>query len=98
IRAEDGRMEKWLLRKAFESDLPEHIVWRRKQKFSEGAGSVDFLAVVADAQIPDEEYTAAKAAAPLPLRSKEELIYYRAYTEQFGEPSTPELVGRTLRY
>ncbi|MGB5872504.1 MAG: asparagine synthase B [Bacteroidota bacterium] len=98
IRAEDGRMEKWLLRKAFESDLPEHIVWRRKQKFSEGAGSVDFLAVVADAQIPDEEYTAAKAAASLPLRSKEELIYYRAYTEQFGEPSTPELVGRTLRY
>jgi len=98
IRAEDGQMEKWILRKAFESYLPEQIVWRRKQKFSEGAGSVDFLAAVADAQIADEELTAANAAAPVPLRSKEELIYYRVYADHFGEPSTADLVGRTLRY
>jgi asparagine synthase (glutamine-hydrolysing) len=98
IRAEDGEMEKWLLRKAFESYLPEQIVWRRKQKFSEGAGSVDFLAAVADAQIGEEEFTPARAKVPVPLRSKEELVYYRVYAEHFGEPSTPELVGRTLRY
>ena len=29
-------MEKYLLRKAFESDLPQEIVWRRKDGFSDG--------------------------------------------------------------
>ena len=36
----DG-MEKYLLRKAFESDLPEEIVWRRKDGFSDGVSKMD---------------------------------------------------------
>tara|TARA_A100001037_G_scaffold45808_1_gene37048 strand:- start:20314 stop:21882 length:1569 start_codon:yes stop_codon:yes gene_type:complete len=36
----DG-MEKYLLRKAFENDLPEEIVWRRKDGFSDGVSSFD---------------------------------------------------------
>ena len=98
IRAQEGRMEKWLLRKAFESDLPEQIVWRRKQKFSEGAGSVGVMNELAQDRISDEEFTTAKASARVPLRSKEELLYYRLYAEHFGEPSTDDLVGRTERY
>lgn len=34
----DG-MEKYLLRKAFEGDIPEEIVWRRKDGFSDGVSS-----------------------------------------------------------
>ena len=34
-------MEKYLLRKAFESDLPEEIVWRRKDGFSDGVSKTD---------------------------------------------------------
>jgi hypothetical protein len=49
-------------------------------------------------QIGDEEFAVAKAETSVPLRSKEELVYYRVYAEHFGEPSTPDLVGRTLRY
>ena len=36
----DG-MEKYLLRKAFESDLPKDFVWRRKDGFSDGVSSFD---------------------------------------------------------
>ena len=36
--AKDGRIEKWILRKAFEELLPEEIVWRQKEQFSDGVG------------------------------------------------------------
>ena len=32
------RMEKWVLRKAFEDYLPEDILWRQKEQFSDGVG------------------------------------------------------------
>jgi asparagine synthase (glutamine-hydrolysing) len=34
-----GSIEKYLLRKAFENDLPEEIVWRRKDGFSDGVSN-----------------------------------------------------------
>ena len=33
--------EKYLLRKSFENDLPEEIVWRRKDGFSDGVSKID---------------------------------------------------------
>ena len=33
--------EKYLLRKAFENDLPQEIVWRRKEGFSDGVSSLE---------------------------------------------------------
>jgi len=36
----DG-MEKYLLRKSFENDLPEKIVWRRKDGFSDGISTLE---------------------------------------------------------
>ncbi|MFM1744359.1 MAG: hypothetical protein RLZZ630_296, partial [Bacteroidota bacterium] len=36
--ASNGRIEKWILRKAFEDLLPEKIVWRQKEQFSDGVG------------------------------------------------------------
>jgi len=32
-----GRIEKWVLRKAFEGYLPDEILWRQKEQFSDGA-------------------------------------------------------------
>ena len=32
------RMEKWVLRKAFEDYLPDDILWRQKEQFSDGVG------------------------------------------------------------
>ena len=36
----DG-MEKYLLRKAFENDLPKEIIWRRKDGFSDGVSAFE---------------------------------------------------------
>jgi len=36
----DG-MEKYLLRKAFENDLPDDVLWRRKEGFSDGVSSFE---------------------------------------------------------
>ncbi|MFW6172897.1 MAG: asparagine synthase-related protein, partial [Elusimicrobiota bacterium] len=35
----DKKVEKWILRKAYENELPKDVVWRRKDQFSQGAGS-----------------------------------------------------------
>ena len=34
----NDRMEKWVLRKAFESYLPNEVAWRQKEQFSDGVG------------------------------------------------------------
>lgn len=33
-----GKIEKWILRKTFEDYLPETIIWRQKEQFSDGVG------------------------------------------------------------
>ena len=98
LQPSDGQMEKWLLRKAFEGFLPPAIVWRRKQKFSEGAGSMDILRVTAEESISDKAFTEEVNEAPVTIRSKEELLYYRLFCEHHGVPSSPDLIGQTLRY
>ena len=34
----NGRIEKWVVRKAFEDYLPESVAWRQKEQFSDGVG------------------------------------------------------------
>ena len=36
-------VEKWILRKAFEDILPDEIVWRKKEQFDDGSGTVNLL-------------------------------------------------------
>ena len=33
-----GRMEKYILRKAFDGWIPDEILWRQKEQFSDGVG------------------------------------------------------------
>ena len=40
-RKEEHPVEKWILRWTFSDYLPEDIVWRDKQMFGEGSGSID---------------------------------------------------------
>lgn len=42
-------IEKWILRKAFENLLPKEIIWRVKEQFDEGSGTVEML----DGILPD---------------------------------------------
>ncbi len=98
IRQASGNgIEKWFLRKAYEGMLPDGIVWRTKQKFSEGAGSSGVIERVAEETISDSEYQRERERAPVEIRSKEELTYYRLFQEHFPDLD-PALVGRTKDY
>ena len=87
------RPEKALLREAFEADLPGKIIRRPKQKFSQGTGSADLMADYAHQKISDSEFAAAKQAGL--CRSKEELLYYKIFKEQFGAGLHADVIGQT---
>lgn len=90
------RIEKGLLRKSFSETLPAQIVWRTKQKFSKGTGSADLMADFARNQIADTEFQVERDAfKEAGIRSKEELMYYRIFREQFGENVPNKIIGRT---
>jgi asparagine synthase (glutamine-hydrolysing) len=89
------RMEKWILRKAFEDMLPESVAWRQKEQFSDGVGYswIDTLKEIASSQISDEQF--AKAAERFPINpplSKEEYHYREIYEELFPSDSAAETV------
>lgn len=61
-----GRIEKYILRKAFDTPdnpyLPEHVLWRQKEQFSDGVGYswIDGLKAHADAIVTDQQLAAAQ--------------------------------------
>jgi len=92
----ENRPEKELLRRVAANLLPENIVWRPKQKFSDGAGSMHALTAYADEKISDSEYAAHRRSPDaVPVRSKEELFYYRIFKEIFGNDLSPDSIGVT---
>ena len=92
---EDQKIEKWIFRKAFESFLPHEITWRLKQEFSQGSGSADILPAYFDEVIDDGDFSEAAAKYPV-IRSKEELYYFRIFTEYFGTGQAVETVGQWI--
>jgi asparagine synthase (glutamine-hydrolysing) len=96
LRKEKGVIEKWIVRRALIDALPAEVLSRRKAKFWHGAGVDDLLAQDADVQIADEEF---RRERTLPsgweLNTKEELMYYRVFEEQFGEVNDLSWMGRT---
>jgi asparagine synthase (glutamine-hydrolysing) len=103
--AKNGRMEKWPLRKAFESQIPESIAWRQKEQFSDGVGYgwIDTLKKVASDIVSDEMMKNAKFRFPIntPM-SKEEYHYRTIFSEHFPSdeaakcvPSVPSIACST---
>ena len=82
----DGRMEKWVVRKAFEDYLPESIAWRQKEQFSDGVGYswIDTLKEQADSKVSDQELAAAseRCAVNTP-KNKEEFLYRTIFESHF---------------
>src|SRR5690606_31656605 len=80
------RMEKWLVRKAFESYLPESVAWRQKEQFSDGVGYswIDTLKQVVNQAVTDEQLANAKYRFPLQTPATKEEFYYRSiFSEHF---------------
>lgn len=89
------RMEKWVLRKAFEDILPESIAWRQKEQFSDGVGYswIDTLKQIAEDEVTDEMMTNAKFRFPIntPM-SKEEYRYRTIFEGHFPSDSAASCV------
>ncbi|UCH06869.1 MAG: hypothetical protein JSV55_12380 [Deltaproteobacteria bacterium] len=89
----DEKIEKWIFRKAFEPFLPRTITWRLKQEFSQGSGLADSLPAYFETRVSDEELAEAQSGHPM-VRSKEELSYFRIFTENFGAGNAVKTVGQ----
>jgi asparagine synthase (glutamine-hydrolysing) len=90
-----GRMEKWILRKAFEDILPESVVWRQKEQFSDGVGYnwIDTLKEMVSEKITDSQMATAKFRFPInPPLSKEEYYYRSIFSEHFPSDSAASCV------
>jgi len=90
-----GKMEKWILRKAFEDYLPESIAWRQKEQFSDGVGYnwIDTLKEQATKAVSDEELANASYRFPIhPPMSKEEYLYRSIFSEHFPSDSAASCV------
>lgn len=73
------RIEKWILRKAFEDLLPQEIVWRDKLQFDQGSGFAELL----------ENALSQTSGGVTPLngaRSPEEAHYQALLGSRFEEP------------
>ena len=90
------RIEKWILRKVAEEILPGSIVWRKKAKFAIGCGLSDQLARFAEKEIGDRAFAREREIGNgVFLRSKEELLYYRIFREQYPAEKVLPLIGRS---
>jgi asparagine synthase (glutamine-hydrolysing) len=85
----ERRVEKWILREAFEGLLPNEILWREKLPFDQGSGGRHIIEYV-NKQVSDEELDLAQKRWPeANLVSKEMLYYYRIWRKRFGEMGGP---------
>ncbi len=87
----DGRMEKHLLREAFRGWLPEEVLWRQKEQFSDGVGYswIDSLRDLAETRVSDRELERAADRFPVrPPATKEAYLYRSLFEEHF--PSATE--------
>lgn len=90
-----GKMEKWVLRKAFEDYLPESVAWRQKEQFSDGVGYswIDTLKALTAEKVTDEMMEKVNETYPIhPPMNKEEYYYRTIFHEHFGSDSAAECV------
>ena len=88
-------IEKRVVREAFADMLPESIVWRQKEQFSDGVGYswIDTLKAITSAAISDEQIARAAERFPInPPRNKEEYYYRCIFEEHFPSASAARSV------
>jgi len=91
----DGRMEKWVVRKAFEDYLPESIAWRQKEQFSDGVGYswIDTLKAQAEEKVSDTEFETAAQRFPINTpKNKEEYLYRSIFETHFPSDAAAKTV------
>ena len=88
-------IEKKVLREAFDGWLPDEILWRQKEQFSDGVGYswIDALRDYAEKKVSDEKF--AEAAVRFPVNTpmtKEAYLYREIFEDLFKLPSAVQTV------
>ena len=97
IRGYKGdRIEKWILRKAFEGSgyIPDEILWRYKVQYTQGAGCESLGERLAEREMSDAEYRRIKEENPKAIiNSREAAYYYKIFRQFHPQDSILESVG-----
>lgn len=88
-------IEKKILREAFQDMLPEEIVWRQKEQFSDGVGYswIDTLKKITSEAVSDRQMEEAAIRFPVNTPKNKEEYYYRSI---FEEHFPSESAARTV--
>jgi asparagine synthase (glutamine-hydrolysing) len=90
LRPTDKQCEKWLLRTAFKGFLPDEILWRKKEAFSDGVSSSGNISWYQECQertnkiVPDWNTN----FEHLPPISSESFYYRKIYDSMYSYPET----------
>jgi len=101
----NGRIEKWVLREAFKDYLPESVLWRQKEQFSDGVGYswIDSLKELVSKEVTDNDLKNASNVFPINTPQNKEEYYYRSiFNDHFSSeaaalsvPSVPSVACST---
>ena len=101
----NGRIEKWVLREAFKDYLPESVLWRQKEQFSDGVGYswIDSLKELVENEVSDSDFKKSANIFPInPPQNKEEFYYRTIFNDHFSSdaaaksvPSVPSVACST---
>jgi asparagine synthase (glutamine-hydrolysing) len=83
----NGRMEKWILRKAFDDEtyLPAEVLWRQKEQFGDGVGYswIDSIREFVALEVSDQQLATAQFRFPINTPDTKEGYYYRTIFEDY---------------
>ena len=107
IKPSEGRIEKYILRKAFDTSddpdakpyLPDEILWRQKEQFSDGVGYswIDCLKDTAEKVISDEMFANPKPHWGSDIPHTKEAFWYRLkFDALFPQPAAANTVSRWI--
>lgn len=99
-----GRIEKYILRKAFDTKddpdaepyLPDEILWRQKEQFSDGVGYgwIDMLKDTAEKKVSNEQLAHPKHIWGADVPDSKEAYWYRCMFDELFPPQCAETVMR----
>ncbi|WP_416305159.1 asparagine synthase B [Neptunicella sp. SCSIO 80796] len=83
----DGKMEKWVLRKAFDNGefLPAEVLWRQKEQFSDGVGYswIDSIRDHVNSEVSDQQLANASFRFPINTPDTKEGYFFRTIFESY---------------
>ncbi|KAH1262966.1 Asparagine synthetase, root [glutamine-hydrolyzing] [Glycine max] len=103
IKRDEGRIEKWILRRAFDDEehpyLPKHILYRQKEQFSDGVGYswIDGLKAHAAKHVTDKMMLNAGNIYPHNTPTTKEAYYYRMIFERLTVPGGASVACSTAK-